>query len=188
MQTTHNTLTDYTRCGTLLCRQTSWWLNHDDQAAVIIAGILRVLFTDNESNFCVSWGHHPALTADICTCMWPMENRKEMWRPAKHTTELKKMAHCTDSNSWIWMYDYVNHQISVPKFRLASYDEPMDMAVSYIMQMTCTRCRTLPNRTLCWKSYKHTCHRIAASINKDKRLFQITSVLSSSTTKNNCQR
>ena len=43
----------------------------------------------NKTSQCsfVSWGHHPALTTNIFTSIWPIEDRQEMWWPAKHSTE-----------------------------------------------------------------------------------------------------
>ena len=35
----------------------------------------------------LSWGHHPALTTNIFTSIWPIEDKQELWWPAKHTTE-----------------------------------------------------------------------------------------------------
>ena len=33
----------------------------------------------NFTMFVVSWGHHPALTTNIFTSIWPIEDRQELW-------------------------------------------------------------------------------------------------------------
>ena len=49
----------------------------------------------NKTSECsfVSLGHHPALTTNIFTSIWHIEDKQEMWWPAKHSTECPPTAH-----------------------------------------------------------------------------------------------
>ena len=62
------------------------------------------IYDNNKTSQCsfVSWGHHPALTTNIFTSIWPIEDKQELWWPAKHTTErpANKTTHCTYFKGW----------------------------------------------------------------------------------------
>ena len=76
-------------------QHTFYGQNCDNQAAIYRLDLAFFLLNKheplwiNKTSQClfVSWGHHPVPTTNIFTSIWPMEDKREMWWPAKHSSE-----------------------------------------------------------------------------------------------------